>query len=486
MRIRVVILACVGAAVLGGVGVPGCVFYLSPKCSDQIRNGEETDIDCGGMTCGTCEIGQSCLADSDCEESTCERGTCTPLPCVNGVRDMAETDTDCGGGTCRKCAGGNRCQTATDCVNGMCVMPAGRCFELAVVSFADAVSYPSGTKAYVLFSGDLNGDGKIDLAAGNELDSTVSVFLGSGTGTFTRVPTPFPTGQYPTGGTIADFNRDGLLDVVTADYHGNSVSILLGGGTGMLAGQESYATAAGAETSNLAVGDLNGDNNLDVVATNPQHHSVSVFLGQANGVLQPGVILEVGVSGGSEPFSAAIGDFNGDGDNDLAVADNRSTTVIVRLGNGDGTFQPETAKSIGGTASFILITRDLNLDGKLDLITSNRGSSTVSVLLGRGDGTFRNAVTTSTGPMTGPYALTSADFNKDGVPDIITANYLSSTATVLIGVGDGKFKPAIDTGPTGMVSYGVATGDFNGDGNVDFAVSNAISNDVTVKLSTAH
>jgi hypothetical protein len=483
MRFRVVVLAGFVAAMFVGVGSPGCVFYLNPLCTDQIRNGNETDVDCGG-SCGQCAIGDSCRATADCEESTCESSTCTALPCVNGVRDMQESDVDCGGGSCRQCAGGRRCQAASDCFNGMCG-PGGTCVELAAVSFTNGLPYASGNKAYVLFSGDLNGDGKVDLAAGNELDSTVSVFLNSGTGTFTRVAPVFPTGAYPTGGAIADFNRDGRLDVVTADYHGNSVSILLGGGTGQLATNASYATVDGAETSNLAVGDLDDDGNLDVVATNPQDHSVSLFLGQANGVLQPPTTLSVGIVGNSEPFSAAIGDFDGNGVDDLAIADNRSTTLIVRLGNGDGTFQAETAYPTGGLPSFIVLTRDMNLDGDLDLVSANRGSNNVSVLLGRGDGTFKRTILAPTGAGTGPYAIAVADFNVDSVPDVITANYLSSTASILIGNGDGSFEAPVSSGPTGSVSYGVAVGDFDGDGKPDFAISNAISNDVVVKLNTS-
>ena len=70
-------------------------------------------------------------------------------------------------------------------------------------------------------------------------------------------------------------------------------------------------------------------------------------------------------------------------------------------------------------------------------------------------------------------------------PDVVTPNFLASTATVLLGIGDGHFEPAIDAGPTGRTSYGIAAGDFDGDGRPDFATANASSNDVTVKMSTS-
>jgi hypothetical protein len=87
--------------------------------------------------------------------------------------------------------------------------------------------------------------------------------------------------------------------------------------------------------------------------------------------------------------------------------------------------------------------------------------------------------------MTGPYSLAVADFNLDGVPDVITANFMASSASVMLGVGNGRFDPPIDTGMTGVYTYGITAADFNGDGKPDFATANAGSNDIAVKISTA-
>jgi FG-GAP-like repeat/FG-GAP repeat len=499
------------AALLACGGLSGCVFYLNPLCNDQIRNGDETDVDCGGRTCGPCNLGDSCRKDADCDDGICVSGTCTPLPCANGKLDPGETDVDCGGATCGKCAGGRTCASDSDCFSDSCVASSHTCFALANVSFADQVSYLSGNKSYALFAGDLDGDGRVDLVATNELDSTLSVFLGTGTGTFQALvsgPAAYPTGTYPTGGGIFDVNHDGIPDVITADYHGNSVSVLLGTpsgvspgkGTGALAGVRSFPTRDDAETSNLAVGDLNGDGNLDVVAVNPgvivpAAASVSQFMGRADGTLEPAITAPIGIAGNASPFSVTIGDFDGNGTKDLAIADNVSVPVIVKLGNGDGTFQAEAGYPSGGLGATFIITYDMNKDGHLDLVCANRNSDNVSVLLGRGDGTFRKAIVTDLGPkplplntpaQIGPYSIAVADFNRDGVPDVVTSDYLTSTATVLLGVGNGHFEAPIDAGAVGKSTYGIAVGDFNGDGKPDFATSNALSNDVTVKLSTSH
>ncbi|MDX2088410.1 MAG: VCBS repeat-containing protein [Kofleriaceae bacterium] len=475
--------------------VPGCVMYLNPLCDDRIRNGDETDIDCGG-TCGACEVGDRCYSDRDCGEGTCSDERCAPHACANGVQDVDETDVDCGGSTCRKCSGGHACASNADCFSDDCVSSTGRCFELPVVQFRDAVRYPTGTKAYMVRAGDLDADGDLDLFAANELDSTITVLRNEGlrTGTFATLPPPteagFPTGAYPTGGAIADFNVDGVADVITADYHGNSVTISLGWGSGdhyTLLAPGTFPTVAGAETSNLAVGDLDGDGLPDVIATNPQASSASIFLGRGDGTLGRARDEVLGIAGISEPYSVAIGDYDGNGTQDAAIADNTSASVFVLLGNGDGTFsQGPNQPALDGLPSFIIITHDVNLDGILDLVCANRSSDDVSVLLGRGDGGFRRAIVSSTGAGTGPYSVAIADFNVDGVPDVVTANFMSDTGSVLLGVGDGSFEAPIDAGLTGNSSYGVAAGDFNGDGKPDFAVANALSNDVAVKISRSY
>ena len=481
----------------GCLGLTGCVIYLNPQCTDQIKNGDETGVDCGGKCGQRCEIGQGCRSDGDCDGSRCVGNVCTPLACDNGVQDEQETDVDCGGPTCRQCSGGRHCQAATDCFSANCAA-GGVCSSLGTLAFADPVTYPREGKPYAIFSADMNADTRIDLVVANEIGNSISVYLNNGSGAFQPLATAFPTGvnDFPTGGTVADFNGDGKLDVITANFHGYSVGVLLGTGGGALGPDVGYPTNVDrAETSNLAVGDLNNDKIPDVIATNQSGSSVSEFLGNGDGTFGPATTLPVGISSASMPFSAAIGDFNGDGNADVAIAENVSATAIVRLGNGDGTFQAETPYELDGIRDFVVITADLNLDGNLDLVSANRGSHTVSVLLGRGDGTFRKAIVSRTTPSTasnpqppglGPYSLAVADFNRDGVLDVITANFMSGDATILLGIGNGHFEAPFNAGTTATISYGVAVGDFNGDNKTDFATANATANSVTVKLNTSN
>lgn len=473
----------------------GC-FDLGANCFDGEQNALEEGVDCGG----TCEPYPPPKPIDPCEGVTCEGnascidGACIS-PCENGARDDGETDIDCGGNDCRKCGGGHTCITSNDCFSGMCLAATGKCYELVSVSFGPPVPYTASFKPYALTSGDVDGDGKLDLVVANEIASTVGVYRNNGMGMFAAVPGStldgFPTGEYPTGIAIADFNGDGIEDIVTADYHGNSVSILLGSGMGAMYRLNtfaSYGTVPMAETSTLAVGDLNADGITDVVAANPKSSSVSVFIGRTNGTLvMPAMDVPCGAMlGTTEPYSVAIADFDMNGTQDIAVADNRTRSVFVKLGAGNGTFTagPEQP-AIDGGASFIMISHDMNLDGIPDLVIANRSTSDVSVLRGKGDGRFHPAVVSPTGPGTGPYSIAVADFNLDAIPDVITANYLTDNASVLLGVGNGGFEAPLDTGIVGALPYGIAVGDFNGDGKPDFATANALANTIAVKLSTA-
>ncbi|HYL72709.1 MAG TPA: FG-GAP-like repeat-containing protein [Bryobacteraceae bacterium] len=188
---------------------------------------------------------------------------------------------------------------------------------------------------------------------------------------------------------------------------------------------------------------------------------------------QNGFQPAVNYADGTLPRVVTVGDFNGDGRADLAAPSFGTNQVSVLLGKGDGTFQAAVAYATDlGPAQ--VVTGDFNADGRLDLAVCNgaSASSTVSVLLGNGDGTFRPAVNYKAGA--NPNHLATGDFNGDGVIDIVTANFSDSTVSVLLGNGDGTFRAGIIsatiTGP-GVV----AVGDFNRDGIGDLILVNSAS-----------
>jgi hypothetical protein len=230
---------------------------------------------------------------------------------------------------------------------------------------------------------------------------------------------------------------------------------------------------AGNEPSSVAVGDFNGDGIPDLAVANRYSNTVSVLLGHGDGTFGPAVSY----AAGSYPDAVAVGDFTGNGVADLAVGNFNNATVSVLLGNGDGSFQPAVNYAAGGTP-FWLAVGDFTGDGTLDLVTANKNSATVSVLLGHGDGTFRPAVNYAVGGTA--VSVTVGDFQGDGVADLAVANDGNIIGqhigvSVLLGHGDGTFGAAVSY-PAGSYPNDVAVGDFNGDGVPDLAVTNFATN----------
>ena len=318
--------------------------------------------------------------------------------------------------------------------------------------------------------GDLNGDGRPDLATANSPGGTISVLLGNADGSF-GVKTDYSTGSGAGSVAIGDLNGDGKPDLATANA-GYTVSVLLGNGNGSFGVSTECRT--GGRPQSVAIGDLNGDGKPDLAAATVDSGMISVLLGNGDGTF--GAHTDFG--NGIYPYSVAIGDLNGDRKLDLATA-NHSGTVSVLLGNGDGSFGVKTDFGTGGYPNSVAI-GDLNGDGKPDLATANLVSNTVSVLLGNGDGSFRAHTDFETGR--DPLSVVIADLNGDGKLDLATANYGSNTVSVLLGDGVGGFGMNPEYG-IGSFPVSLVIGDVNADGKPDLAVAHEWST-VSVLLNT--
>jgi hypothetical protein len=199
--------------------------------------------------------------------------------------------------------------------------------------------------------------------------NAVAILLGNGDGTF-QVPIAYAAGPYPSWVAVGDFNRDGKPDLAVAneDPEAPSVSILLGDGDGAF--QPPVAYAAGGYPVCVVAGDFNGDGNPDLAVSSYNGSGTAILLGNGDGTFRPGATY-AHVTG----IDLVVGDFNGDGKLDLAAGG-----LDLLLGNGDGTFQPQGVLAIRYAGAEFLTVADFNGDGKLDLEMTSGGLGIIWVL----------------------------------------------------------------------------------------------------------
>jgi hypothetical protein len=250
--------------------------------------------------------------------------------------------------------------------------------------FSEAPGSPlaAGNVPFSITSGDLDGDGDLDLTVANENDDNVTVLLNDGSAGFSEAPgSPFLVGDEPLSVTAGDLDDDGDMDLAVANFSGDNVTLLLNDGSG------SFNEAAG---SPFLVGD--------------------------------------------EPISIAAGDLDGDGDMDLAVANQADDNVTLLLNNGSAVFNAAAGSPIAtGNGPFSITTGDLDGDADLDLATANPGGfpDTATVLLNDGSAVFSEAAGSPIVVGGDPFSITSGDLDGDGDLDLALANVFGDNVTVL-------------------------------------------------------
>lgn len=350
-------------------------------------------------------------------------------------------------------------------------------YYLSMISFTarPRLQTPLGTRSLVL--GDWNGDKKIDLATANETANSVSVRMGSGDGDFSggmdySFTAGTGTATNPFSITSGDINGDGVPDLITPNLNSNNVSVLLGSANGMFQAQAS--SSGGGNVGNLpqatVVGDFNADGSPDVVSLAFNSGRLTLLVGNKTSQFATGITTSTQTS----PWSVAIGDFNKDGKPDVVVPRISNTTNIsVFLGTGmqAAPFQA-AANYTAGTNPYWVATGDWNGDGNLDIAAANTMSNNVTLLIGSASGMM-----TVSGTMLGvgmrPEHIATADFNNDGLPDLVTANTVDNNISLLLAQDKAPtYANAQSVNPgTGITPKWIATADLNGDGKMDMVVA---------------
>ena len=333
---------------------------------------------------------------------------------------------------------------------------------------------------------DVNGDGFADIVEIGA-DQTVAVLLNKGDGTFRSPAQYYTAGNAPVALAVADLNGDGKPDIVVADQSGATVTVLLGKGDGTFKGQTATQAANGTGTAAptyavgngpfyVAVGDFNGDGKPDLAVANFIDDTVSILRGRGDGTFGTQTTVTVG----NGPDFIAIADLNHDGKPDLLVADSTDDVLDVLMGQGKGDFVQKGITRIGPPSSQAIlqtmVVGDFDHDGNMDVVITNTNSNTqfVSYLKGNGNGTFQPARGIVTGLQT--LYLQAMDVNGDGNLDLVAGSFSDSTLRVLFGNGSGGFSNGRDypanglTTSTGTQPYALA--DVNGDGKPDIVAVN--------------
>ncbi len=346
--------------------------------------------------------------------------------------------------------------------------------------FGPPTNYPVGYQPVSVFSSDLDGDGDNDLALvtwGSNTDN-LSVLLNNGDGTFAD-KVDYAVGDYPNSVFAEDLDGDGDNDLAVPNVYSfpPTVSVLMNNGDATFADKIDYEV--GESPHSVFAEDLDGDGHNDLAVANTESDNVSVLLNSGDGTFEHKVDYAVG----DGPSSVFISDLDGDGDNDVAVSNLQSDNVSVLMNNGDGTFAPAVDHAVGdGPWSLFIL--DLDGDGHSDLTVANFGvdqkNDTVSVLINSGDGTFAPKVDYDAG--LSPSSVFVADLDGDGHNDLAVANRFSHNVSVLMNTGNGTFAPKVDYN-AGVNPTSVFIADFDGDGDNDLAVSNVESDNVSVFLN---
>ena len=348
----------------------------------------------------------------------------------------------------------------------------------AMPLFVDAskITLPASAFPEGVGVGDFNRDGKVDVIAADQGLDLVSVTLGDGLCGFGTVDSTISTGVSPSGILVADFSRDGCPDVITPNNSDNTLSFLRSNCAGGFTVTALPAGCVGVVAASS--GDLNGDLDNDFAAVCDVSDQICTRLGTGTGSFGAPVCTTVTRA----PGGVAVGRYNLDVLEDAAVTSTVLGVVATCISDGAGgcVGSPPATFQVGPGPQGIA-RRDINGDGFNDLVVANTGSNTISALIGDGGGIFYFPPIDSVVGLA-PTAVVLEDFNLDGKIDAAVTNGNANNVSIMLGDGLGHFTKAGDYGVRALPAA-IATGDCNGDGKPDLMVADNFDNSVTILLN---
>jgi hypothetical protein len=292
----------------------------------------------------------------------------------------------------------------------------------------------------------------------------------------------YRVGEYPSSVVAADLDCDGDKDMAVTNYGlyphlSGTVSILLNNGDGLFQGAVNYSVEE--NPCSIFAADLNGDGANDLAVANYQSDNISILINNCNGTFQEAVNYPTG----GRPSSVIAADFDSDGDNDLAVANYFSDNVSVYKNYGNGIFQMPFNFGVGDSPASVFAA-DLDNDGDIDLGVANYGdynqNGNISVLLNNGYGWFQSAVNYDAGYR--PNSIFAEDLDGDGNNDLCMTNWYSDNVSVFLNNGNGTFQPAVNY-DAGDNPNSIFAKDIDDDNDHDLCTTNMYSDTVTVHFN---